>query len=168
VKCKKAFPISIFIAALLLSSTPVSAEDPEFGRVVRQVESYFHVKRTHIPLLGFIKPVLWIAHPAGARCVEMAIFEDQDFSRGLKDAEFERLINKSVNQDWEPLVRVHSRRDSEQTLIYAKDLGKNFKLMIITVEPTEAVVIQVKLSSQELIKWLENPERMGRRGQTEE
>ena len=167
-KCKKAFPISIFIAAWLLSSTPVSAEDPEFGRVVRQVESYFHVKRTHIPLLGFIKPVLWIAHPAGARCVEMAIFEDQDFSRGLKDAEFERLINKSVNQNWQPLVRVHSRRDREQTTIYARDMGKNFKLMIITLEPSEAVVTQVKLSFQELIKCLENPERMGKRGQIEE
>jgi len=58
VQCKKAFLISIFIATLLLSSAPVSAEDPEFGLVVRQVESYFHVKRTHIPLLGFMKPVL--------------------------------------------------------------------------------------------------------------
>ena len=167
-QCKKAFLISIFIATLLLSSAPVSAEDPEFGLVVRQVESYFHVKRTHIPLLGFMKPVLWIARPAGAKSLELAIFEDQDFSRGLDDPEFERLIDKSMGQSWQPLVRVHSRRDSEQTTIYAKDMGKNFKLMLITLEPTEAVVMQVKLSSQELIKCLENPERIGRKGQIEE
>ncbi|PYV83981.1 MAG: hypothetical protein DMG05_25210 [Acidobacteria bacterium] len=167
-KCRGVFLISIFIAALLLSSTPVSAEDPEFGLVVRQVESYFHVKRTHIPLLGFMKPVLWIARPAGAKSVEIAIFEDQDFSRGLDDPEFEKLINQSVGQNWQPLVRVHSRRDREQTTIYARDMGKNFKLMIITLEPSEAVVTQVKLSFQELIKCLENPERMGKRGQIEE
>ena len=100
--------------------------------------------------------------------MEIAIFEDQDFSRGLDDPEFEKLINQSVGQNWQPLVRVHSRRDREQTTIYARDMGKNFKLMIITLEPSEAVVTQVKLSFQELIKCLENPERMGKRGQIEE
>src|SRR2546427_705658 len=89
---------SILIATLLLLSIPVSAEDPEFGLVVRQVESFFHVKRTHIPLLGFMKPVLWIARPGGAKSLEMAIFEDQDFSGGLDDPEFEKLIDKSVGQ----------------------------------------------------------------------
>jgi hypothetical protein len=167
-RCRAVFLSSIFIATLLLSSTPVSAEDPEFGLVVRQVESYFHVKHAHIPLLGLMKPVLWIARPAGAKSLELAIFEDQDFSRGLDDPEFERLIDKSVGQSWQPLVRVHSRRDSEQTTIYAKDMGKNFKLMIITLEPSEAVVMQVKISSQELIKCLENPERMGRKGDVED
>ena len=167
-KCRRTFLISSLFATLLLSCTPVLAEDSEFSFVVRQVESYFHAKRTPIPFLGLMKPVLWIARPAGAKSLEMAIFEDQDFSRGLDHTEFEKLMDKSIRRNWQPLVRVHSRRDSEQTLIYAKDLGKNLKLMIITVEPTEAVVIQVKLSSQELIKWLENPERMGRKGQIEE
>src|SRR5438552_16717398 len=116
-KCRRTFLISSLFATLLLSCTPVLAEDSEFSFVVRQVESYFHAKRTPIPFLGLMKPVPWIAPPAGAKRTEMALLEDQAYSRGLDHTEFEKLMDKSIRRNRQPLARVHSRRDSDASSI---------------------------------------------------
>ena len=159
--------ISVLLLILLPSPARVLAGDRDFNEVVKQIESHYHAKRTRIPLFGLMKPVLKIVRPGGAKTLDLAVFENQDFSRGTEDTEFETVIHQTLSQEWQPLVRVHSRRDGERTYIYARESAKDLKLMIMTLEQNEAVVMQLKVKPQDLVKWLEKPEVMGRAIQSE-
>ena len=63
------------------------------------------------------------------------------------------------------MVRSYSRRDGEHTYIYAQDAGKDLKLLIVSVEPDEAAVVQVKVDPDKLAQFLdENVGHSGRSG----
>jgi hypothetical protein len=72
-------------------------------------------------------------------------------------------VRNAVSQAWRPLVKVHSRRHGEWTHIYARDLAPRIKLLVATFERPEATVIEVKLHPEDMLRYLDQPERMGRR-----
>lgn len=151
------------IAALFLSLiyTKTEARDNEFGALVKHIESHYRAKRTRLPFLGLAGLIVKVVHPAGVKGFKLAVFEDQDFSRGVEDSTFESVMSRALGNRWQPLVRVYSRKTGERTYIYAKESGKDLELMVATLEAREAVVMQVKLNPETLAKWLEKPDQMG-------
>ena len=150
----------IIVTMLLLGVTNVSARDRDFEMVVNQIKSSYRAKRTRIPFLGLAGFAVKVVRPAGVKSFSLAVFEELDVT-GKEEAALSRLMRQTLSQEWRPLVRVHSRRDNEQTYIYAREAGDNLKLMIVTIEQREATVIRVKLNPQALAKWMENPKIMG-------
>jgi hypothetical protein len=145
--------------ALLLGVSAVSfAGDPDFQTVVGRIESHFGTKRLSIPFFGLANGFVKVAHPAGARSVDLAIFEDL---RGSDAEEFHQLVGQSLGPGWKPIVRVRSRRNGESVAIYARDYGRHVKFLIANREPGEAVLIQAKIDAGELARWLQDPERIG-------
>lgn len=53
------------------------------------------------------------------------------------------------------MVRSISRRSGEHVYIYAQQAGKDMKLLVVNVEPTEADVIQVKVDPDKLEQFLD-------------
>ena len=147
-------------AALLLGASAVMfAGYDDFQAVVSRIESNYGVRRLSIPLFGLAKGFVAVARPAGARSMDLAIFEDL---RGVDAEEFHRLVAGSLGPGWKPIVRVRSRHNGESVSIYARDYGKHVKFLIATCEPDEAVLVQAKVNADELAKWLEDPERIGK------
>ena len=129
--------------------------------LVKEIETRYHVKRTHIPLFGFMKPIIKMSGPAGAKTLDLAVFEDQDFyGSGQSDTEFDSRVRQILSSAWQPIVRMHSRKDGERVDIYIKTAGKDLRVMLLTRERDEAVLLQAKLDPNRLGEWLENPERM--------
>ncbi len=57
----KRIPVKLMVvvlAGLLQPARRDFAEDRDFNRLVREVESRFHAKRMHVPLFGVAKPVI--------------------------------------------------------------------------------------------------------------
>jgi hypothetical protein len=153
--------LALLLLAVLLQPARIDfAEDRDFSRLVREMESRFHAKRTHVPLFGVAKPAIKAVRP-GSKSLEMAIFEDQDFSI-LKSKEFVELAGKALGPDWHLLLQVVSRRDDEQTFIYVREAGDYYKLITATLEPNQAVLVEVKLNSNDLLKLIDDPEGMGK------
>ncbi|HEY2914674.1 MAG TPA: hypothetical protein VGK21_15020, partial [Candidatus Angelobacter sp.] len=50
----------------------------------------------------------------------------------------------------QPLVQSWDRHSGERTYIYAQDLGKDMKVLVVSLESNEAVVLQVKVDPQKL------------------
>jgi hypothetical protein len=150
---------SLFLGGLLQWATTASAEDRDFSRLVKEIELRFHAKRMHVPVFGLAKPILKVVPPSGAKSLEMAIFEDQDFS-GIDSKAFAELAGNTLGPEWHLMIQVVSRRDGEQTLIYVREAGDQYRLIVATLEPNEAVLTEVKISSKDLFKLIDRPEEM--------
>ena len=150
----------IFVLVLAAGPATVWAMDHEFDRVVRHIESRYNARRTRIPFLGLANVFVKAAKPGGVKEFKLAVFEDQDFSVLPDITGFDADIETSLGPDWRPLVRIFSRHQGEWTRIYAREAGNDVKLLVVTIEPREATVVQVKIEPELLMKWLNHPDRM--------
>ncbi len=159
---------SILVAALAIAGTcssPASAREREFGMVVRQIESSYHVKRSHPHLMALAGFVVRVWRPYGVSSMKLALFEEQDFSAAPDGADFASVVQAALTEGWRPLVQVYSRQSGERTVVFAREAGKDLKLLVASVESNEAVVVQFNLNPDKLVRcldrWTEKPDEIG-------
>jgi len=144
---------SLRVFALVLSVSVSSlAADHEFRGVVHAIESSYGVHHMHIPLPGF---ALWFVRPEGISGLKLAVFENFNGPSALDDVS--RIVENSLGPDWHPFVRVRSKHDGETTLIYASPEGGKLRMMIVSVESSEATVVELKLSERGIKRWIDEP-----------
>jgi hypothetical protein len=154
----KLFACTITATFLFCLNLPEAvARDRGFGAVVRQIETTYHVKRNYRFLMWMTGIAVKVARPEGVKGLKIAIFEDQDFSPRANDAEFETNLRSAMGPDWQPLVRISSRHDGERTHIYAQNSAKDIHLFIVTLEESEAVVMEVKMSARKFDELMNDP-----------
>ena len=157
----------IFIAiALVVFSAPVQAKDDDFNSVVKMIEQFYEVKHQGIPFLA--KAGMKVATTAArikggqakriaeAGSIKLAVFEDQSFDGDF--VKFRASLNGALSLTWTPLIQTLSATDAEQTYIFLRSAGEKFNVLVITIEPREATVIQVTLSPKNLAQLIKDPE----------
>lgn len=151
------------LGVLLLPSVTVTAKEQGFDAIVKHIETYYRVKRTHIPFMGVAGFAVKFVRPAGVKDFKLATFDDQDFSRPVNDAAFESDLRGALEKGWQPLVRRRTRRDgeSERLYIYTKHDGKDTQLLTIVIEARQAVVVEAKIDQAAMAKFMDKPEIMG-------
>lgn len=122
----------------------------DFGSIVRRIEAEYHVHRNYRFLMAFAGAVVKCTHMGGVKVFKAAIFEDQHLSGTELDNRLDELVQRAGSFGWQPLVRSFSRRSGEQTYIYAQASGNDMKLLLVSVEPNEVVVMQVKIDPVKL------------------
>ena len=166
----RSFIICVAVLVLLGSLPVTQAKGDGFGDVVKLIEQFYHVKHQGIPLLARagLKTATTVARISGgprrqiaeAGSVKVAYFDDQDFKANASYSGFKSSMN-SVLIGWSPLIQVASPKDEAQTYIYLREAGEKFNVMVVTIEPREACVVQVNLSPANLAKLMRNPDEMG-------
>ena len=143
------------VALVLCASSLAFAGDPEFKGIVHSIEHTYGVHHTRIPLLGV---AMFFARPSGVRGLKLAIFEG--FQTPTDSGDVSRVIESSLGPGWYPFVRVRTKgkTDGETTLIYTSPSGNKMRMMIVSLEPSEAVVVKMELSEHAIEKWLKEPE----------
>jgi len=162
---------SAILAAFLLTAATAQAADREFTEVVRVISDEFHTRPTSIPLFGLVNVFAAAIRPAGTRHIDLAVFQhlsDHDRQgRNLSEA-----ILNAVGRSWKPFVQVRSRRNGheETVLVYMRQQGNEWKLLVTAVERDEATVVQLLLNADALARWMASPEHCARHwnGETEE
>jgi hypothetical protein len=154
--------VAIIITATMLVAVPQTAraDDAEFDAITKHLKLFYHAKRISIPFLGLANFFVKIVRPAGVKSFKVAIFEGLNFAAGETNTELGLLMRNALSPEWQPLVRIRSR-DGEQVYVYARDAGENIKLMVVTIDHSDAVVARVKLSPQRLSEFLNNPKILG-------
>jgi hypothetical protein len=151
------------VAVCLLTAASARAADREFSEVVRVISDEFHTRPTSIPLFGLVNVFTAAVRPAGTRHIDLAVFEhlsDHDRQgRNLTEA----LLN-AVGRSWKPFVQVRSRRNGreETVLVYMRQQGNEWKLLVTAVERDEATVVQLLLNADALARWMASPEHCAR------
>jgi hypothetical protein len=108
----------------------------------------------HIPLLGV---ALFLARPAGAHGLKLAVFEN--FKTPTDAEDVRRVVESSLGPGWYPFVRVRSKGEinGETTLIYTSPDGARMRMIIVSIEPSEATLVKIDLSDHDIKKWLKEP-----------
>lgn len=145
--------LRVTLLVLCASSLAVAA-DPEFKGIVQSIEHTYGVHHMRIPLLGV---AMFFARPSGVHGLKLAIFEG--FRPPADSEDVSRVIEKSLGPGWYSFVRVRTKgkTDSETTLIYTSPSGKKMRMMIVSLDPSEAVVVKLELSEHAIEKWLKEP-----------
>jgi hypothetical protein len=139
-------------AGWMLSCMVVQGADREFDDIVRAISDQLQARPLHIPFFGLVNFATAVAHPAGVKHLSLAVFENLDLDDRASSALAETI--RSSSGDWRPFVRVRNRR--EKVLVYMTQQRSDCKLLVITLEPSEATVVEVKLNPESLEVWLNN------------
>jgi hypothetical protein len=164
---KKLIALSFIFVALAF--VPVArAKGDGFGDTVKLIEKFYHVKHQGIPFLARagMTTATAVARVSGgprrqlaeAGSVRVAYFDDQEFRPSGEITSFKSAINAMLADSWTPFMQVTTAKDNEQNYIYLRDAGDKVKVLVVTIEPREACVVQVDLSPQNLAKLLRDPE----------
>jgi hypothetical protein len=166
------FTVLAAIALTVLMPLAARAERDSFNETVRVIEQFYHVKHQNIPLLARagMKAVKTGAKIRGgeyrqlaeAGSVRVAFFEEQTFDSHGQIARFKAAIQNAVGNDWSALVQTLAPKTEEQTYVYTRDAGKNFHVLIVTIEMHEATVVQATVAPDILAQLLKNPDEMGK------
>jgi hypothetical protein len=150
-----------FIAACALTAPLSFGADREFNEIVRSFSQEFHTRPTRIPFVfGLVNAFLFTAQPAGTKHMDVAIFEDFNAARAA-GRDVERIISDATAPRWTPFVKVRSRHNGsgEQTFVYMRPEGKGCRLLVASIEPNEATVVQLNLNPEAVQKWLKEPRK---------
>ncbi|MGZ4845256.1 MAG: hypothetical protein ACXVJ1_10950 [Candidatus Angelobacter sp.] len=148
------FAFGLFVAALLAPAQNAFAKD-DFGKIVHHIEASYHVHRQHRWVMGLAGFTVKFWHFAGVKSLKGAIFENQRFTNAASDTRFDEIVRAAMDSGWQPLVQSWDRHTGERTYIYAQDLGKDMKLLVVNLESNEAVVLQVRVDPQKLNDFIE-------------
>jgi hypothetical protein len=163
-----------FVAIAIVLSVPTAARADRdgFNDAVKLVEQFYHVKHQNIPLLARagIKAAKTTAKVRGgeyrklaeAGSVRMAFFEEQTFDSRGQIASFKAGMQNALANEWSALVQTLSSRTEEQTYVYVRDAGKNFHVLVVTIEKREATIVEATVAPQILADLLKDPEGMGK------
>ncbi len=144
------------LIAGLLCTMSLGAADREFRDVVDSISNHFQTRPLHIPMFGLVNMVTYIARPAGTRHIDLAIFENLE----PKDRDGRYLaesIRGAVGGSWKPFV--HARSRDETVFVYMRPEGSDWRLLLVTVERHEAVVVQLQLNPDALQRYVMSPDR---------
>ncbi|MCU1254715.1 MAG: hypothetical protein JWM83_1014 [Candidatus Angelobacter sp.] len=143
----------MLMAAVLLAQNAFAQDD--FGKIVHHIEANYHVHRQHRFVMGLAGFTVKFWHFAGVKSLKGAIFENQLFVNAASDMRFDEIVRAAMNSGWHPLIQSWDRHSGERTYIYAQDLGKDLKVLVVTLESNEAIVLQVKVDPKKLNDFIE-------------
>jgi hypothetical protein len=151
--------IALLVIACGLMSPPAAyAVDRDFKDIVSAIADEFRTQPTRIPLFGLVNGFMFMARPAGARHIDIAVFENLDHNL-RRGRDLSQVVRDAVGRGWTPFIQVRSRRGhgEEVVFVYMRPEGKNCRLLVTSIEPDEATVVQLKLNPEALRRWVDTP-----------
>jgi len=133
IRNSKTLTFACLILAALLAPTPSAFARDDFGKIVHHIESNYHIHRQHRFVMGLAGFTVRFWHIGGVKSLKGAIFENQRFTNAASDTRFDEIVRAAMDSGWQPLVQSWDRRTGERTYIYAQDLGKNMKVLVVTL-----------------------------------
>lgn len=87
----------------------------------------------------------------------------QNLGRIKSPAHLMLWLRQVAGPEFQPFVRVRSRRDGEQTFVYGRELGRDFELLVVTLEQDEACVVKMRINPEQVHNWFDDPPAMTRK-----
>lgn len=164
--------ICLTIAVVCSFPFAARADRDGFNDAVKAIEKFYRVKHKNIPFLARtgMKAMRTAAKIRGgewkrlaeAGSVRVVYFEDQNFDSRGEIASFKASVRSSLGEEWSTLVQTLSPKDEEQTHIFIRDAGKNFHVLVITLDRHEGTVVQATVRPEVMAQLLKDPGEMGK------
>src|ERR1044071_2971549 len=161
---KRFLQVVIIIVLLSLASGPALAGDKSFSTVVKHIKSNYNGKQqSFFGMMIFARMAVKMIKPAGVKNFKVVYIRELDYSRGPRpgQSEFHSFIRSKIEPVWSPLVQFSSPREKQWTYVYALHEKEDLKILVVTMQRAEAVVVQAKVSPEKLIEFMNDPKIMG-------
>jgi hypothetical protein len=156
---KRAGMLTVVMALL----TAAAAGETGIKTVVRMLETRHSVRHHGIPGLWLAKPMLIGSGLSGLQIAEFQAFP-------LRGSQFETVrdeVARALGPEWSPFVETWER-DGEWSVIYARGSDAGFTMLIVNLEPSEALtLLQVKVTGKSAERWLNDPAEAAMRSKIE-
>jgi hypothetical protein len=63
-----------------------------------------------------------------------------------------------MTNTWTPLIQTLSATDAEQTYVFLREKGDKFSVLVVTIEPRDATVVQATVNAKNVALLLKDPE----------
>jgi hypothetical protein len=147
------FRTSALALVVAMSSAAVWAGDKDFDAVVGHLKKQYAAKKTEgLPFVA--KMALKFAHPAGLKSFRVTVLEE--LQGALDNAGLDAVIRDNLTGDWQPIVRIYSRKERQQTYVYLRTDADDAEFFVVAVDDEEATVVKVKLDVDKLADWVAN------------
>ena len=161
---KRFLQVVIIIVLLSLASGPALAGDKSFSTVVKHIKSNYNGKQqSFFGMMMFARMAVKMIKPAGVKNFKVVLLRELDYTRGPRpgQSEFHSFIRSKIEPVWSPLVQFSSPREKQWTYVYALHEKEDIKILVVTMQKAEAVVVQAKISPEKLIEFMNDPKVMG-------
>jgi hypothetical protein len=145
-------------AVLVLAAPCFGKKDKEFRDLVKGIEKQYGARQVPIPFLGLATFCMRVGRVPGAAGLKIAVFEDLPKSNVASNDSFQESLGKIAGSAWHPLVRQRSREHASVTMIYTNPDGQELRLLVVSIDGTEATVVEAKLGKSQIWKWMSEPE----------
>ena len=132
----------------------------EFNAVCNHLKKNYQAKKVKIPFMWLARFAVGIVKPAGVKSFRVTIFKDLQFSPETLNEEMKFVMQDAFSEDWTPLLRVRSAK-GEQVFMNMREVGKNIKILLVTINKNEAVVVRAKFNPDKLVQFMDNPKIFG-------
>jgi hypothetical protein len=154
----------ITVALVALAPTIALAGDESFSSVVKHIKTNYHAKQQgFFGAMMLARLAVKIIKPAGVKNFKVVLLKDLDYSGapGLQGGQFHSSIRGKIDPQWTPLVQYSSPREKQWSYVYVSREKEDVKLLVVTLQQKDAVVLQTKFSPDKLVEFMNNPQIMG-------
>jgi hypothetical protein len=163
---KKRLLARILITVSLVSLAPAVAlgGDESFSSVIKHLKKNYHAKQQgFLGAMMIARFAVKVIKPAGVKNFKMVYLKDLDYSHAESPerGHFHAFIRDAIDPKWAPLVEYSSPRERQWSYVYVTRENEDVKLLVVTLQQQNAVVMQTKFSPAKLVEFMNNPQIMG-------
>jgi hypothetical protein len=159
----KALPLGLVAVIFIsLAATRVSAGDHSFSSVVSHIKSNYRAKQQgFFGAMMLARFAVKVVRPAGVKNFKVAYLKHLDFSDRPGRTEFQAAARSVISSEWQPLVQYNSMKQNQYTHVYYTQEKDHVKVLVVTLQKDEAVIVQAKFSPDKLSKFIDDPKVIG-------
>ena len=159
----KAVPLGLVAVIFIsLAAVSVSAGDHSFSSVVSHIKSNYRARQQgFFGAMMLARFAVKVVRPAGVKNFKVAYLRNLDFSDRAGKAEFQAEARNMISNEWQPLLQYSSMKENQYTHVYYTQEKDDVKVLIVTLQKDEAVIVQAKFSPDKLSKFIDDPKIIG-------
>jgi hypothetical protein len=151
---------------MLVTLAPVGsfAGDESFSKVVKHIKSSYRAKQQgFFGAMMLARFAVKLVKPAGVKNFKVVLLRDLDHTEAPnpRNGQFHAFIQSKIDPRWTPLVQYSSPRERQWTYVFITQEKEDVKLLVVTLQRKDAVVLQTKFSPAKLVEFMNNPQIMG-------
>ena len=150
--------------ALALLAGVALADDKSYSQVVHHIKTNYRAKQQgFFGMMMLARFAVKLIKPAGVKNFKVTLLRELDYSGGPPPSsrEFHTYLRSRIAPEWTPLVTFSAPRERQWTYVYTTQEKDDLKLLVVTVQKQDAVVVQAKFSPARLSEFMNNPQIMG-------
>lgn len=160
VQKKMLLALAFLLMVFTFAAPTANAGGKEYKSVVKHLKSKYQAKKVKIPMVWLARFAVRMVRPAGVKSFSITTFENLKFAPETLDAEMRNALANSFSDDWSPIFRVRSRK-GEQAYMYMREAKDSVKIMLVTINQTQATVVRAAFNPDKLADFINEPKVFG-------